>query len=206
MVLTTYTKWTWGSYPPTEALSPGFNLSWLDEFARRVPPGPLHHSYQAIPRRVTETDALLSTHPSVAATSGVPPGAVLILTFENDTLRRENNVLAEVADLSGKGLVGKVEGALVVAGKVGNGLELGDDRYLEIKGEFPSGKQSRTFAAWFKQTENEPRLQFALTQGSGLLRAGLWHPGVWSLGSQSTWKSPGLKRWFTWTTLGITTA
>ena len=139
-------------------------------------------------RRVTETDALLSTHPSVAATSGVPPGAVLILTFENDTLRRENNVLAEVADLSGKGLVGKVKGALVVAGKVGNGLELGNDRYLEIKGEFPSGKQSRTFAAWFKQTESEPRLQFALTQGAGDPERGFGIQafGVWGVNQRGS--------------------
>ena len=80
-------------------------------------------------------------------------GALLILTFENDTLRRKNDVLTEVADLSGRGLVGKIKDAVVVPGKVGNGLELGDGRNFKVAGDFPMGKEPRTMAVWLKQTE-----------------------------------------------------
>ena len=85
----------------------------------------------------------------------VPHGSVLILTFEKDSLRQENEVLTGVADLSGNGLVGKVNGGLVVPGKVGNGIEFKVGDYIDIQGDFPTRRKPRTLVAWVKAGEGE---------------------------------------------------
>ena len=145
------------------------------------------------------TSAILLIAPEISAKekpvgrsvrSQLPPGAILILTFENDTLRRKNGKLIEVIDLA-RGVVGKVIGdAIVVQGKVGNGLEFaGDGSYVEISGEFPIGAQPRSMAAWLKARETSPEpgycclvmgtggdnKAFAIRLGTGMQGWFFWH-------------------------------
>jgi len=93
----------------------------------------------------------------------VPSEAILFLTFENDTLRREKGRLIEVIDLA-RGIVGKVHGdAIIVRGKVGNGLEVGEGwNGVKFEGTFPTGSHPRTMAAWLKQTEIFPLISVLL--------------------------------------------
>lgn len=89
-----------------------------------------------------------------------------MLTFEEGTLRQENGVLAEVADVSGKSTMSKLKGAVVAAGKVRNGLEIGNGVFIKYTGPYPNGKQPRTLSAWLKQTAADPKWQSAVFYGA----------------------------------------
>jgi hypothetical protein len=117
--------------------------------------------------------------------SQLPPGAILVLTFEEDTLRRENGKLVTVADLSGKGHAVTVHDAVVVEGRVGKGLEFGDGRYVEVQGPFLTGNQPRTFAVWMKATERHARYAFMQGPDRPHEGFGIAAPNIWKFLSSS---------------------
>ena len=124
---------------------------------------------------------------SAAAHSELPSGAILVLTFEEETLQRKDGVLW-VCDARGSGLVGKFQNGVVVEGKVGKGLEFGLDMHNHY---FKEGSFAcpRTMAAWLKQQTGGGDYQAVLFYGN----FGIVGGAVWKFDIGDIWISTRLK-------------
>ena len=118
-----------------------------------------------------------SKNPDDAAHLVLPSGAILVLTFEEGTLRRKNGEVW-IDDARGNGFAakfGKFRNAAVVEGKVGKGLEFGQDKHGGYVKE-DSFAWPRTMAAWLKQEPGGGSYQAVLFYGDhfGIVGGTVW--------------------------------
>lgn len=99
----------------------------------------------------------------------VPPGARLILTFEQDTLSSKGGK-TEIRDASGNGHVAVLGAGQIVPGTIGNALRLDDGDDIKIPGTFPSGAGPRSLAAWVRADPKGFRRRFQCVAFYGFAR------------------------------------
>jgi len=91
--------------------------------------------------------------PPAVLVSSLPPGAILVLTFESNTFITQGNHIL-VKDLSGKNNHGEVFGARLVEGKAGKAVDFDGKSYVVVPAKLPLNAEPRTICWWAKLPEN----------------------------------------------------
>ena len=138
---------------------PGTNEKLVIALEKVPPTGEQAVSKQ--PDQLTPLDT-----PTPSSRPEFPKGAVLIFTFDKDTVFSQGGKL-HVRDLGEHNLIGRIHDGSITQGRVGDGLLCGGRTYIQIDGSFPKAAEPRTLAAWIKKAEGQWGKKHIITYGNG---------------------------------------